>query len=92
VTEARKITRTRLVVGPGFAELVVWQVPEPVPGSTHSYKYRLAYVVDGICRVRYDNERGKGDHRHLDDVEKPYVFRGLERLLSDFWRDVNERR
>jgi hypothetical protein len=92
VTEARKFTRTRLVVGPGFAELVVWQVPEPVPGSTHSYKYRLAYVVDGICRVRYDNERGKGDHRHLDDVEKPYVFRGLERLLSDFWRDVNERR
>jgi hypothetical protein len=92
VTKARKITRTRLVVGLGFAELIVWRVPEPVPGSTHSYKYRLAYVVHDVCRVRYDNERGKGDHRHLDRVESPYAFRSLERLLSDFWGDVNERR
>ena len=79
-------------VGAGFAELVVWQLPESVPGSTHSYKYRLAYVVSWVCRVRYDNERGKGDHRHLDGMVSPYVFRSLERLLSDFWRDVNERR
>lgn len=92
MSKARKITRTRLVVGAGFAELVVWQVPEPIPGSTHAYKYRLAYVVSDVCRVRYDNERGKGDHRHLDGMELPYVFRSLERLLSDFWRDVNERR
>ncbi|MGE0007893.1 MAG: DUF6516 family protein [Parvibaculaceae bacterium] len=92
MTDARKITRTRVVVGSGFADLVVWQVPEAVPGSTHGYKYRLAYIVNDVCRVRYDNERGKGDHRHLDGVEKPYVFRSLERLLADFWRDVNERR
>lgn len=90
--KARKVTRTRLVVGEGFAELVIWEVPEPVPGSTHSYKYRLAYVVSGVCRVRYDNERGKGDHRHLDDVESPYAFRSLEGLLADFWWNVNERR
>jgi Family of unknown function (DUF6516) len=92
VIKARKVTRTRLVVGEGFAELVIWEVPEPVPGSTHSYKYRLAYIVSGVCRVRYDNERGKGDHRHLDDVESPYAFRSLEGLLADFWRNVNERR
>jgi hypothetical protein len=92
VTKARKIARTRLVVGDGFAELVVWEVPEPVSGSIHTYKYRLVYVVNDICRVRYDNERGKGDHRHLDGEEFPYVFRSLERLLSDFWRDVNKRR
>lgn len=92
MTKARKITRTRLVVGAGFAELVVWQLPEPVSGSKHSYKYRLAYIVSGVCRVRYDNERGKGDHRHLDGAESSYAFRSLERLLTDFWRDVNERR
>ena len=84
MTKARKIAHTRLVVGDGFAELVIWQVPESVSGSTHSYKYRLAYVVNDVCRVRYDNERGKGDHRHLDGEEAPYVFRGLDRLLSDF--------
>jgi hypothetical protein len=92
MTKARKITRTRLVVGPGFAELVVWEVPEPVSGCPHRYKYRLAYVVNNVCRVRYDNERGKGDHRHLDGKESPYRFRGLDRLLADFWLDVNKRR
>jgi len=92
VTKARKITRTRIVLGTGFAELVVWQLPSPIHGSTHAYKYRLAYVVSGVCRVRYDNERNKGDHRHLDGTESPYSFETLEQLLTDFWQDVNERR
>ena len=32
-----------------FAELVLWQLPAPLAGSSHSYKYRLAYVVRGVC-------------------------------------------
>jgi hypothetical protein len=72
--------------------LVIWQVPKSVSGSRHGYKYRLAYVVSGVCRVRYDNERGKGDHRHRDGVESSYAFRSLEQLLADFWQDVKERR
>lgn len=48
-----------------FVERVVWLLPEPLPGSTHQLKYRLALVVNGVCVVRYDNERGKGDHRHV---------------------------
>ena len=54
-----------------FAELRVWRVPAPVLGSAHSYKYSLAYVVRGECVLRYDNEAGKGDHRHLGAVETP---------------------
>jgi hypothetical protein len=92
VTNSRKITRTRIVVGTGFAELVIWVVPEPISGSAHAYKYRLAYVVSGVCRVRYNNERGKGDHHHLDGMEFPYTFDTMEQLLADFWRDVYERR
>lgn len=36
--------------------------------------------------VRYDNETGKGDHRHVgvDEIELPYEFSSLERLLDDF--------
>ena len=45
-----------------FVELRVWRVPHPVRGSEHEYKYALAYVVKGICVLRYDNEAGKGDH------------------------------
>lgn len=69
-------------------EIVVWMVPEPVPPCTHLYKYRLYFGGDGDCRVRYDNERGKGDHRHLGDIEVDYVFKSLDELLSDFQHDV----
>ena len=71
-------------------EIVVWELSEPLTPSTHRYKYRLYYGAAGISRVRYDNERGKGDHRHLGDSEDDYVFTTLEQLLADFERDVNE--
>ena len=73
-----------------FAELVIWRVPAPVRGSTHEYRYRLALVVDGSCVLRYDNEAGKGDHRHVGDSEREYRFKGAEALLADFWTDVEE--
>ena len=48
---------------------MIWELDEALPPSTHRYKYRLFYGAAGVGRVRYDNERGKGDHRHLGDVE-----------------------
>ncbi len=75
-----------------FVELRVWRVPHPVRGSEHEYKYALAYVVKGICVLRYDNEAGKGDHRHHRGREEPYEFRGIDRLLADFEADVERER
>ncbi len=72
-----------------FAELRVWRVPSPVRGSAHVYKYSLAYVVAGECFLRYDNEAGKGDHRHLGPHEVAYSFRDPAQLLNDFWSDVD---
>ena len=71
-----------------FTEIVVWRVPRPVRGSTHRFKYRLALIVGGQCALRYDNETGKGDHRHVGEVETFYAFSGYEKLLDDFWTDV----
>lgn len=71
-----------------FAELVLWQLPAALPGSTHSYKYRLAYVVRGVCALRYDNESGKGDHRHFRGRESRYAFEGVDKLLAAFQRDI----
>ncbi len=71
-------------------EIVIWELSGPLTPSAHSYKYRLYFGAAGICRVRYDNERGKGDHRHLGEQEEDYLFTTLERLLADFERDVNE--
>jgi hypothetical protein len=71
-----------------FVEIVIWRVPVSLPGSAHELKYRLAFVVDGVCVLRYDNEVGKGDHRHIDDKQEPYVFTTYDALLVDFWKDV----
>ena len=71
-----------------FAELVIWRLPKPVPGSPHPYKYRLAFIVDDECVLRYDNEAGKGDHRHAGRRESEYVFESPERLVADFLREV----
>jgi hypothetical protein len=73
-----------------FVELVVWRVPAPVRGSQHEFRYRLALVVDGECALRYDNEAGKGDHRHVRGREQAYRFRNADQLLADFWKDVEE--
>ncbi len=79
----------RLLSKNAFAELIVWRLPAPKPGSRHRYKYRLALIVDGHCILRYDNETGKGDHRHFAGKESPYPFSSAEKLLKDFWNDVD---
>ena len=74
----------------GVIEIVIWRVPAPVPPSEHSFKYRLVFARDGRRLVGYDNERGKGDHRHLGEKELRYTFVDDAALLDDFWRDVKE--
>jgi len=46
-------------------------------------------VVHGACVVRFDNEAGKGDHRHVGGREMPYVFQSLDKLQFDFWSEVS---
>ena len=71
-----------------IVEIVIWELPEALPPSAHRYKYRLFYGLTGATRVRYDNERGKGDHRHFGEEQHDYVFTTLEQLLDDFERDI----
>jgi hypothetical protein len=85
---AELLMRERRVLEVGFVEVIVWRLPEPLGGSTHGFKYRLAYVVEGECVLRYDNESGKGDHRHMGGKETTYVFMSVDQLLDDFLADV----
>ena len=73
-----------------FVELRIWRAPESVRGSVHPFKYALAYIVAGVCVLRYDNEAGKRDHRHVGDAETEYRFTTPDQLLADFWRDVDQ--
>ena len=87
--KAVELVCRRVVYGEhSFAELVLWQLPRSVPASAHRFKYRLAYVAWGICVIRYDNETGKGDHRHYAGTESAYPFETVDKLIADFQRDI----
>ena len=75
-----------------IVEMVLWRLPKPVPPTTHGLKYSLFYGRPGVREIGYDNERGKGDHRHYLGVETPYAFRTVEKLVADFWSDVHRLR
>ncbi len=90
---AQLITRFKNITPDGgVIELVVWKVPQPVPPTQHGYKYRAVYALQGVRVVGFDNERGKGDHCHLDGTEVPYVFTSVEQLIEDFIAAVAARR
>jgi hypothetical protein len=72
----------------GIVEMVLWRVSSPVPPSKHGLKYSLFYGRPGFRAVGYDNERGKGDHRHFRGIETDYQFTSVEQLIDDFWSDV----
>ena len=89
-TSAVLLYREKRTHAGGIIEMVVWWVPEPIPPSEHPFKYRLVFVRNGNRVVGYDNERGKGDHKHVGNAEQPYAFIDELRLLKDFWQDVKE--
>ncbi len=91
--KARLITRFKDVTPEGgVIELVVWRVPEPIPPSSHGFKYRAAYSMDGVRVVGFDNERGKGDHCHIAGIERPYIFTSVDQLIEDFIAAVDAAR
>jgi hypothetical protein len=67
-----------------FVEMKVWRVSDPVPPSDHRYKYSLVYIAGGQRVLGYDNERGKGDHRHIGDTEEPIQFNSMTSLIERF--------
>jgi hypothetical protein len=71
-----------------IVEMIIWQLPKPSPERPHGLKYSLFYGYDGLRIVGYDNERGKGDHKHLGEVESQYRFVSVEKLVADFLIDV----
>jgi hypothetical protein len=87
--KAVALIRRRVVLAEdAFAEVAIWRLSRPVSASRHGFKYPLAYVVASQCVLRYDNERGKGDHRHVGTVEAPYVFSTPDQLMADFNADI----
>jgi hypothetical protein len=72
--------------------MIIWRIPSSDDERPHSLKYRLFYGYPGKCLVRYDNERGKGDHRHYGDHEESYQWVSVEQLIADFKADIKKLR
>jgi len=85
---ARKLFERRQTFRSGLIEMVIWQLPQADAERPHGLKCRLVYIRDRQRIVGYDNERGKGDHKHLSGREEPYTFVSVRTLLDDFWADV----
>jgi hypothetical protein len=71
-----------------IVEMTIWQLPKPSPERPHGLKYSLFYGHDGLRIVGYHNERGKGDHKYLREVERRYRFESVEKLVADSLSDV----
>ncbi len=81
----------KLVLADGaIIEIKIWLLPEPTAEGPLGLKYSLYFGLTGKRLVAYDNERGKGDHRHYRDLEEPYVFVSMEKLIEDFEADVQK--
>jgi hypothetical protein len=74
----------------GIIELIIWRLPQATPDRPNGLKYRLYFGRGGKCIVRYDNESGKGDHRHIKGREEPYRFVSVAKLRRDFETDVQK--
>ena len=92
--QTKLIYREKYVYADGaIREMVLWQLQEKTAKNPHGLKYRLYYgLADGTSVVRYDNETGKGDHRHKRDQEEPYQFKDVEALVADFLKDIEKAR
>ena len=91
--KAELIFRDKYVYKDGaIREMVIWQLPKADKERPHRLKYRLFYGFPGTCLIRYDNELGKGDHRHYGDYEEDYTWVSVQQIMNDFKIDIEKLR
>ena len=91
--DAQLIFKDKYVYSDGaIREMIIWRLPEIDNDRPHGLKYRLYYGYPDESLLRYDNERGKGDHKHVADKEEPYIFYSVEQLIMDFKTGIDSLR
>ncbi len=86
---ATRIFYDKAVLADGaIVEMTIWQLHQTTIERPPGLKYSLFFGRDGQRLVGYDNERGKGDHRHIGVLQTRYKFVSIEQLVADFLADV----
>jgi len=70
-------------------EIKIWKVPKS-KDFPEGVKYSLVYVHKNERVLCYDNEKGKGHHKHYFGKEIPIKFESVKKLILDFYEDVKE--
>jgi hypothetical protein len=73
----------RILDEENFLEIAYYEI-EADQYRPHGWRYRLAWIQKGNCRVLFDNHHGKSDHHHVDGVETAYQFVSVDQLITDF--------
>ncbi|WP_091878801.1 DUF6516 family protein [Phyllobacterium sp. OV277] len=71
-----------------IVQIKIWKLPYSTTERPHGLKYSLFFGRRGERIIGYDNEAGKGDHRHYRHQEEPYAFRSMVVLVEDFLADI----
>lgn len=89
MTKAKQLFYARNDYGDGsIIEIKLWRLPTPTAERPHGLKYSLFVGCPGERWVCYDNERGKGDHKHFLGAELKYDFVDVPTLFNDFRADI----
>jgi hypothetical protein len=83
--------RKNIEAGGDIVEMKIWEVPRSQKNAA-GLKYSLVYVHAGKRLIGYDNAEGKGHHKHVGRLERPYAFKNVEVLIKDFLEDVRKLR
>lgn len=93
---ARKILESNQEYQDGdIFRAIIWNVPKSKDFPL-GVKYAFCYIHQGRRVLGYDNERKKGHHMHLIDLEtnkeiqKPIQVEDIEKLLQQFKEQVEE--
>ena len=71
-----------------IVQMTIWQLPRSTQERPHGLKYSLFYGGPDGRIVGYDNESGKGDHKHIRDVETRYKLIDVETMVADILADL----
>ena len=72
-------------------QVKVWEFPK-TKKQPEGIKYHFAYIHNGKRVLGYDNEIGKGHHKHLFGKETKIIFKGIKELYNQFIKEVKQLR
>lgn len=86
----QKDTEIKITDEPEVLDIRVWSVPttkEHASGVNYSVNYRIGNTPI----IRYDNDEGKGDHRHIFGKEESVEFRSYKEIIKEILKIRKEK-